>query len=107
VHTNHFVSEAMAPFEASSNDESRRRLRRAETVLAEGIARGDDPVQLVAAMLRDHAGAPDAVCSHPAAREPQPDESVTVASMICDLDNGRLHACAGPPCENPYRVFEF
>ena len=26
--------------------------------------------------------------------------------MICDLDERRLYACAGPPCENPYQVFE-
>ena len=106
VHTNHYVSEAMAPFEASLEDESRRRLARAETLLAAGIARGDHPVELVAAVLRDHAGSPDAICGHPGVRGPRPDESVTVASMICDLDNGRLHACAGPPCENPYRVFD-
>jgi isopenicillin-N N-acyltransferase-like protein len=106
VHTNHYVSPAMAPFEASYEDESRRRLTRAETLLAAGIARGDEPLGLVATVLRDHANAPDAVCGHPGAREPRPDESVTVASLICDLDNGRLHACAGPPCENPYRVFD-
>ena len=107
VHTNHFVSPAMAPCEASFEDESRCRLQRAESLLAAGIARGDDPVELIAAVLRDHANAPDAVCGHPGGREPRPDESVTVASMICDLDNGRLHACAGPPCENPYRAFDF
>jgi isopenicillin-N N-acyltransferase-like protein len=107
VHTNHFVSPAMAPFEASFDDESRCRLQCAESLLADGLARGDDPVDLIATVLRDHANSPDAVCGHPAAREPRPEECVTVASMICDLDNGRLHACAGPPCENPYRVFEF
>ena len=31
---------------------------------------------------------------------------MTVGSMICDLDERRLYACAGPPCENPYQVFE-
>lgn len=107
VHTNHFVSPVMAPFEASLDEESRRRLQRAESLLAAGVARGEDPVELIATVLRDHADAPDAVCGHPAARDPRPDECVTVASMICDLDNGRLHACAGPPCENQYRVFEF
>ena len=106
AHTNHYVSEAMAAFEDSHEDESRLRLARADALLAAGIARGDDPVELVAAVLRDHAGSPDAICGHPGAHGPRPDESVTVASMICDLDNGRLYACAGPPCENPYRVFD-
>jgi isopenicillin-N N-acyltransferase-like protein len=106
AHTNHYVTEAMAPFEASQEHESCDRLRRAEALLAAGTARGDDPIALVADVLRDHANAPDAICGHPAARVARPDESVTVASMICDLDNGRLYACAGPPCENPYHVFD-
>ena len=29
---------------------------------------------------------------------------MTVGSMICDLDERRIHVCAGPPCENPYEV---
>jgi hypothetical protein len=29
-----------------------------------------------------------------------------VGSMICDLDERRVYACAGPPCENPYKIFE-
>ena len=106
AHTNHYVAADMAPFEASQQQESRDRLRRAQELLDVGLARGGDPVAVVAAGLRDHANAPDAICGHPAGRSPRPDESVTVASMICDLDNGRLYACAGPPCENPYRVFD-
>ncbi len=31
---------------------------------------------------------------------------MTVGSLICDLDERRMYACAGPPCENPYQVFE-
>ena len=34
------------------------------------------------------------------------DQDMTVGSMICDLDRRRLYACAGPPCENEYVVFE-
>jgi isopenicillin-N N-acyltransferase like protein len=106
AHTNHYVAADMAPFEASQQPESRDRLRRARELLDAGVARGDDPVAVVAAVLRDHANAPDAICGHPTDRASRPDESVTVASMICDLDNGRLYACAGPPCENPYRMFD-
>ena len=106
VHTNHYVDETMLRFEASWSQESCDRLERARAMVGEGLARGDDPLELVAAVLRDHAHAPGAICAHPASGEPDPAESITVASMICDLDNGRLHACAGPPCENPYRVFE-
>jgi len=76
-------------------------------LLAEGIAAGDDPVALVARVLRSHEPAPDeCICGHPAADEPPAEQVMTVGSMICDLDERRLYACAGPPCENEYRVFE-
>jgi isopenicillin-N N-acyltransferase-like protein len=105
AHTNHYIAAAMAPHEGSTHEESRRRLRRAEELLAAGAAAGRDPVEVVAEVLRDHAGAPDAICGHPPVGDSPPDTSITVGSMICDLASGRLLACAGPPCENPYRTF--
>lgn len=106
AHTNHYVTAPMAHFEGNHDDESRRRLAVAERMLGEGLAAGHDPLQVVAAVLRSHEGAPDSICGHPSGgRAAAPTESVTVASMLCDLDAMELHACAGPPCENPYRTF--
>ena len=34
------------------------------------------------------------------------EQGMTVGSIICDLDERRLYACAGTPCDNPYQVFE-
>jgi isopenicillin-N N-acyltransferase like protein len=108
AHTNHYVSPAMKPFEGQSHEESAVRLATAERQLEEGIARGDDPVGLVTSVLRCHDPAADvAVCGHPDESEPPADQGMTVGSMICDLDELRLYVCAGPPCENPYQVFEF
>ena len=66
AHTNHYAAPAMAPFEGSRYAESRVRLATAERLLAEGLARGDDPVDLVARVLRSHEPAPaQAICGHP------------------------------------------
>jgi isopenicillin-N N-acyltransferase-like protein len=106
AHTNHYTSAAIEPFEGSLAGESRVRLATAERLLADGRARDDDPVEIVARVLRSHEGAPDeCICAHHDDIEQPAGRTVTVASMICDLDERRLYACAGQPCENPYRVF--
>jgi isopenicillin-N N-acyltransferase-like protein len=106
AHTNHYVSPEMQPFEGSDYAESRVRLSTAERMLAEGVRSGEDPVELVARVLRCHEPGPDqAICGHPDASEPPADQGMTVGSMICDLDERRIHVCAGAPCENPYQTF--
>ncbi len=107
AHTNHYVSPDMKPVEGAAHEESAVRLATAERMLAEGLAAGDDPVALVAAVLRSHEPSPEmAICGHPDESEPPAEQGMTVGSMICDLDERRLYACAGAPCENPYVVFE-
>jgi len=107
AHTNHYVAAEMAPFEAADYQESPMRLAVAEGILADGLARGDDPVELVARALRCHDPAPDqAICGHPDESEPPAEQGMTVGSMICDLDERRIYVCAGPPCENPYQMYE-
>jgi isopenicillin-N N-acyltransferase-like protein len=105
AHTNHYTLPGMVRFEGYWADESRARLTRAGRLLAAGVERGDDAFDLVARVLRDHAGAPDAICGHPSEGASRPDQSITVASMICDLDAMRLHACPGPPCSGVYREY--
>jgi isopenicillin-N N-acyltransferase-like protein len=107
AHANHYVSADMQPYEGYGGGESTVRLSTAERLLADGIAAGDDPVDLVARVLRTHEPSLDqCICGHPEPDEAPADQGMTVGSMICDLDERRLYACAGPPCENPYRVFE-
>ena len=52
AHSNHYVSPAMQPYEGYGGGESTVRLSTAERLLAEGIAAGEDPVDLVARVLR-------------------------------------------------------
>ena len=107
AHTNHYVSPDMRPFEGYGGGESEARLSTAERLLMEGVAAGEDPVDLVARVLRTHEpSAAEAICGHPEPSEATADQGMTVGSIICDLDERRLYACAGAPCENPYQVFE-
>jgi isopenicillin-N N-acyltransferase-like protein len=105
AHTNHYVEPAMAHYEGYHKEESRRRRAHAESKLRAGLARGDDPAALLERALCSHDGLPDAICGHPDPEQPVADRVMTVASMVCDLDAMELRACAGPPCENPYRTF--
>ncbi|HMK92241.1 MAG TPA: C45 family peptidase [Thermoleophilia bacterium] len=107
AHTNHYDLPQMSSREAVYHEESRTRLATARRLLADGVAGGDDPVDVIARVLRCHEPSPDdCICSHPDGTEPLGEQGQTVASMICDLDERRLYACAGTPCDNPYQVFE-
>ncbi len=107
AHSNHYVSPEMQPYEGYGGGESEVRIATAERLLAEGIAAGDDPVDLVAQVLRTHEPSPEAsICGHPDQSAAPADQGMTVGSLICDLDERRVYACAGPPCENEYQVFE-
>lgn len=54
-------------------------------------------------VLRDHFDEPTSICHH----EDQEEDSLshTKASVIMDLQNRRMLAAAGPPCENEYIEF--
>ena len=106
AHTNHYVAPEMTPFEGSGDEESRTRLRTAEAMLGAGLESGEEPVGLVARVLRCHEpSSRDCICGHPDLGEPEADQGMTVGSIICDLDERRLYVCAGPPCEAEYEVF--
>jgi len=102
LHTNHFTAPEMQDLERSESAGSRLRLERGRGLVAAGLARGDDPFDLVAAVLSDHANAPTSICAHPVPDDP--DHGPTTGSVIIELEERRMHVCAGRPCENPYRV---
>ncbi len=107
AHANHYVSPDMRAYEGHASAESSVRLATAERLLRDGVAAGDDPVDLVARVLRTHEPSGEGcICGHRRPDEAPADQWMTVGSLICDLDERRLYACAGPPCENPYEVFE-
>jgi isopenicillin-N N-acyltransferase-like protein len=102
VHTNHFTSPHLQDVERSESAGSRLRLQRGRELVAAGLARGDDPFAVAAAVLSDHANAPTSICAHPIPDDPV--HGPTTGSVIIELEERRMHVCAGRPCENPYRV---
>ena len=106
AHTNHYVTPAMIGLETSHSEESRLRLAGTEEALAREYESADDVRALLTTILRSHDEIGDgSICVHPDPSQPVPDRCTTAASMIMDLQEGRLLACAGLPCENPYREF--
>ena len=106
AHTNHYVSPELTPGDASRGEGSRLRRERATQLLLEGLASGDDLVELGKRVLSDHENAPFSICDHWEDDDPDPDQSVTTASMVWEPAEGRAHIALGQPCENDYLTFE-
>jgi isopenicillin-N N-acyltransferase-like protein len=106
AHTNHYVSPELAPDDASRSEGSRLRRERAEQLLLEGLAEGIDLVESGKRVLRDHENAPFSICDHWEDDDPDPDQSVTTASMVWEPAEGRAHIAGGQPCEAEYLTFE-
>jgi len=102
VHTNHYVHPDMVAHDISTSTGTRLRLARAGALLDAGLARGDDPYELLCAIMSDHDGMADAtsICGHPDMSVPVGERDMTTASMIWDPQALTVDVCAGPPCEN-------
>jgi isopenicillin-N N-acyltransferase-like protein len=106
VHTNHYVSPELAPGDASRSEGSPVRRERALRILLEGLEAGDDLVEAGQRVLCDHENAPLSICDHWEDDDPDPDQSVTTASMVWEPAEGRVHIATGQPCESGYRTYE-
>ena len=104
AHTNHYVAAEMAPFEGSDRTRSRARgcaPPRPCSPPGSTTARSRSiswPVSCVATSPRRGT----CICGHPEPRRRRAEQGMTVGSIICDLDERRLYACAGPPCQADY-----
>jgi isopenicillin-N N-acyltransferase-like protein len=106
AHTNHYVSPELTPGDASRSEGSRLRRERAGQLLLEGLAQGTGLVELGKRVLSDHENAPFSICDHWEDDDPDPDQSVTTASMVWEPAEGRAHIAGGQPCEARYLTFE-
>ena len=58
--------------------------------------------------LADHSHYPAAICRHPQATDDATDfetAGVTVAALIAEPEQGRLHVAPGNPCLNPFTTY--
>jgi isopenicillin-N N-acyltransferase-like protein len=98
AHANHYVSPAMRQFEADRNDigSSVYRHNRARRLLQEN--RGRLSPELFQTLLADHAGYPASICKHGL-------DSVTVFSLIVNLNERRAWIGRGRPCRTTYHEY--
>jgi len=99
AHANHYISPAMRHFEVDRNDigGSVLRYNRAKRLLQENY--GKLTPELFKTLLADHAGYPTSICKHGI-------ESVTVFSLIIQLEELRAWIGRGRPCESVYHEYQ-
>jgi isopenicillin-N N-acyltransferase-like protein len=95
AHANHYVSPAMRPFEADRNAISGSVIRhhRAMRLLRENY--GQLSLERFRLLLADHANYPASICKHGL-------DSVTVFSMIVNLNELRAWIGPGRPCQTTF-----
>jgi isopenicillin-N N-acyltransferase-like protein len=98
VHTNHFHSPALAREEAllPNLPDSAIRQPQMEALLSQ--RHGRITVDDLKAALADHQGWPTSICRH----EPQIE---TIAALIAEPDQGRLHVAAGNACKAEFVAY--
>jgi isopenicillin-N N-acyltransferase-like protein len=101
THANHFTSRELAGTDRYIPESSCHREERMRQLLAE--AERPLTVEQLQGFYRDHDGYPGSICAHPKAEG----SGKTVASLLSEPAQGRLHATFGSPCEHEYAVYTF
>jgi isopenicillin-N N-acyltransferase-like protein len=98
VHANHFKSRSLVPQDAllATLPDSARRAPRMEALLA--ARHGSITVDDLKACLADHDDSPTGICRHQAHVE-------TIASIIAEPDQGRMHVAPGQACAADFVTF--
>jgi isopenicillin-N N-acyltransferase-like protein len=93
VHANHFADRLLAQDDAllSGMPDSPCRASRLEALI--GQSRGGLTARTMMGMLADHDGYPASICRH----EPH---MRSIASLVAEPDEGRLHVSVGNPCQH-------
>jgi isopenicillin-N N-acyltransferase-like protein len=98
VHTNHFRDSGLAGEEALLQriPDSARRAPRMEALLS--AKHGSIGIPDIKSALADHDGFPTSICRHQ-------DGVETIASMIAEPEQGRLHVAAGQACHTEFVTY--
>jgi isopenicillin-N N-acyltransferase-like protein len=98
IHTNHFRSASLAPEDAllASLPDSAWRQRRMEALLAD--RHGRITIDDLKRALSDHDHWPTSICRHES-------EVRTIASIIAEPEQGRLHVAGGTPCSSDFVTY--
>ena len=104
THSNHFthVAAQIQGIGRLTSPDTLYRMHQARELLEPAI--GSITVEDVKAVLRDHAGFPQAICRHPDPDLPGSRRTMSIASIIIDLGNRVMHVAGGPPCSHEYHT---
>ena len=104
VHTNHYVSGAMARFERDPHGTfcSIARYNRARRILRPALGRVTP--ETIMSIQRDHVGEPDCICRHEDPATPEADRVKTLFGSILNLTLREAYISGSPPCETEYRA---
>jgi isopenicillin-N N-acyltransferase-like protein len=105
VHTNHYLSPILKKVKYGDTDyikQSKFRLKRTNQLLKEAKSVSIVDIKRI---LSDHKGRQGigSICKH--LKEDAKVGSNTIASVVVEVLNGKLHACYGNPCRNGYTTF--
>jgi isopenicillin-N N-acyltransferase-like protein len=105
VHTNHYVTERMRPYEGDVDYAVRSDVRfcRARDLLAEH-GPGSVTPEALRSILSDHENQPNEVCRHPEFGHP---ESKTVFWCVADVTEGVIRYGCGNPCDSMEQEYAF
>lgn len=109
VHSNHYLCSAHACDAnfAKSLPDSFPRLERIRALVQEKF--GKLTAADVQVMLTDHSGHPAGICRHPHEGYGDailPSSGKTVAAIVAEPAQGKMHIARGNPCENPYITWQ-
>jgi len=111
AHTNHFCNPASVGISQVIDEEWRSTLIRYDRIsklLAGRVAHHERlSLERAMSMLRDHDGRPDSLCRHPNLALVEDDRLKSVVSVAMDLEERKMWATDGVPCENDYRLIGF
>jgi isopenicillin-N N-acyltransferase-like protein len=104
AHTNHYVCDAMVPYEGDPEyaELSAVRYRRATELLGSAEA-GSVDEETMRGFLSDHENAPDSICRH----EAEDRGSVTCFWCIADVTDGCIRFGRGNPCDSVEQRYDF
>ena len=107
LHTNHFINPGFAGCDVglAAMPDTVFRLMRARQLIADRSGPLDRA--FLQAMLADHAGYPYSVCSHPDARVPAVEQSMSVAAVLMEPATRRLWLTDGTPCRSPFELLDY
>jgi len=114
VHTNHYLSQRMAKYEAAfqkANEKSPGagadsiiRYNRALKLLKKEL--GKVTVDSLAKIFSDHVNHPNSICRHINESDPPLERYKTIFSIIIDVTNLKASICHGNPCVGEYKEYK-